>query len=111
MLMPLLALCLRPLSPSRFAGFLAGLCLLFDVPSRRPALAVYCFCRAMYMLLRLAMRRGTIPRVPNLSTWLFAVANSPIMFAFTLEPALLDPVRVDRPLTSRACTAPACTRI
>ena len=74
-------------------GAIAGLCIVLDSPSRRAAVAVYCFCRAMYMLVKLAMRVGTLPRVRHLAVWLFGTFNAPIMFAFLLEPKLLDEVR------------------
>jgi hypothetical protein len=84
------------------AGVAAGLCIALDTPARRATVAVYCFCRAMYMLLKLAMRTGVLPRIRNLSAWLFGASNAPIMFAFMLEPKLLDAVR------GRACTV-VCT--
>jgi hypothetical protein len=61
------------------AGALAGLCVAIDDPARRASLAVYCFCRAMYMCLRLAMRNGHVPRVRNLAVWMFGLANAFIM--------------------------------
>ena len=56
-------------------------------------MAVYCICRALYQLAKAGMRAGHLPRVRHLAVWLFGVANAPIMFAFLLQPKLLDVVR------------------
>lgn len=74
------------------AGFFGGLCIALDVSSRQRALGLYFLCRSLYFIVRVLMRWGWLPRIRNLSVWLFSLANGPIMYSFLFQPALLDKV-------------------
>lgn len=78
--------------PSSHAGFVGGLCIAFDDKERRRALGLYFFFRSLYLCIRIAMRWGWLPRIRNLSVWLFGLANGPIMYSFLYDPKYLDKV-------------------
>lgn len=94
------------------AGLAGGACIALDVPSRQYSLGLYFLCRSLYFIVRILMQWGWLPRVRNLSMWLFGAANGPIMYSFLYYPKYLEKVSVynrdnffTRALNGRDCNS------
>lgn len=72
------------------AGFVAGAAILFDDPSRRSSIALYCVVRALADLYQNLKFTKQVRRVPKGSAILFTLAQIPIMFSFVKCPGLMS---------------------
>lgn len=69
------------------AGFISGLSILLDDPSRRTNVALYCFVRALADL----YNNLTYFNIPNGNIYLFSIIQIPVIYSFIKSPGLLSP--------------------
>jgi len=72
------------------AAAIAGLTIMIDDPGRRRTVSLYLASRATAMLLRIAVARRVLPRIPLFSALVFTLAQVPNMTALVFEPDCLN---------------------
>lgn len=72
------------------AGAVAGLALLIDDVERRRGIAIWIAVRAASVAVKALAREEKIPYWKHAESALFGLVNGPIMYAFLLEPDIMD---------------------
>jgi len=75
---------------SAVGGAVASISLLFDDVERRQGVALYLFVRGWEVYVKQLVRVGVFPYWKYAESFLFGVANMPIMYGFLFEPDLLQ---------------------
>jgi len=72
------------------AGFVAGSAIVFDDPSRRSSIALYCIVRAIADLLANLKASKKLPPVPHGDAIVFTLSQVPIIYSFVKCPQLMS---------------------